>query len=175
MKNLHFLLRYSDKLSGADTIAEHSAVIAANGSVWMGKFGIGMNQNFVKTAKLQLERGESCYLYLMHGSKFTCKASIIDVTAGSTSKTEISSREPYLTPAYYRNKKCSIWFKLTSIEPINEAELKELWLYNNPSCHPSSSGMRGLVYLTHNSQPIDIPKKQQEQERPSIYTEKLFD
>lgn len=174
MKNLHFLLRYSDKLSGADTIAEHSAVIKANGSVWMGKFGIGMNQSFVKTAKLQLERGEQCYLYLMHGSKFTCRANIVDVIAGSTSNTEISSKEPNLTPAYYRKKKCSIWFKLSAIEPIDEKELKHLWLYNNPSSHPSSAGMRGLIYLTYNDQPVPPPKEKKE-EKPSIYTKGLFD
>ncbi|ELS3451120.1 hypothetical protein R5E07_003921 [Vibrio vulnificus] len=174
MKNLHFLLRYSDTLSGADTIAEHSAVIEASGSVWMGKFGVGMNQSFVKTAKLQLERGEQCFLYLMHGSKFTCKASIIDIIAGSTSKTEISSKEPSLTPAYYRKKKCSIWFKLSVIEPIDETELKHLWLYNNPSSHPSSAGMRGLIYLTYNDQPVQTVKEI-EDDKPSIYTDGLFD
>ncbi|ENI4301231.1 hypothetical protein ABXZ40_002138 [Vibrio cholerae] len=174
MKNLHFLLRYSDTLSGADTIAEHSAVIEASGSVWMGKFGVGMKQSFVKTAKLQLERDEQCFLYLMHGSKFTCKASIIDIIAGSTSKTEISSKEPKLTPAYYRKKKCSIWFKLSVIEPIDETELKHLWLYNNPSSHPSSAGMRGLIYLTYNDQPVQTVKEIKD-DKPSIYTDGLFD
>lgn len=172
MKNLHFLLRYSDKLSGADTIREHQSIIEQYDSVWMGKFGVGMGQRFVEITKKQLERGEHCYLYLMHGSKYTCRANIIDLVAAENSQGLMSTRQLSITPAYYRQKKCSIWFKLSTIEPINSDELKYLWLFNDPASHPSSRGMRGLIYLTYNDVPLKSTIKSL---RPSIYTGKLFD
>ena len=178
MKSLHFLLRYSDKLTGVDTIAEHLAIIEQRGSVWIGKFGVGMNQNFVTLAQEHIQKNEVCWLYLMHGSKFTAKANIIDVVTGGSSTSEILSKDPILTPAYYRNKKCSIWFKLSDISPIPDGEQKHLWLYNNPSSHPSSAGMRGLIYLTYNDQPLKTPNKDKSTNtriKPPIYTEGLFD
>ncbi|MGC3834839.1 hypothetical protein ACPSKX_11470 [Moritella viscosa] len=153
MKNLHFLLRYSDKLSGADTIGEHQFMIEQHGSVWMGKFGVGMSNRFVEIAKKQLERGEPCFLYLMHGAKYTCKANIIDLVAAKTSQGEMSSIQPSITPSYYRKKRCSIWFKLSVIEPMNSDDLQYLWLFNDPASHPCSGGMRGLIYLTYNDAP----------------------
>lgn len=174
MKNLHFLLRYSDRLVERDTIAEHQAVIAKSGHVWMGKFGVGVNQRFVDFAKQQINNGDPCSLYLMHGSEITSKANVVDLASASTSKGEISSREPKLTPEYYRTKKCSIWFKLSTIDKVECNEINHLWLFNNPASHPSSTGMRGLIYLTYNDQPEAIALEKVEF-RSSIYTDGLFD
>ncbi|WP_270688879.1 hypothetical protein [Aeromonas sp. D3] len=174
MKNLHFLLRYSDKLVERDTIAEHQAVIVQNGHVWMGKFGVGVHQRFVEIAKKQINNGYPCLLYLMHGSEITSKANIVDLVSASSSKGEISSREPKLTPEYYRTKRCSIWFKLSNIEKVEVDELNNLWLFNNPSSHPSSAGMRGLIYLTYDDQPKEVTLIKDEC-KSSIYTGGLFD
>ncbi|GKQ97313.1 hypothetical protein [Aeromonas hydrophila] len=175
MKNLHFLLRYSDRLVERDTIAEHKDVIAQNGHVWMGKFGVGVHQRFVDIAKKQINDGVPCSLYLMHGSEITSKANVVDLASASTSRGEISSREPKLTPEYYRAKKCSIWFKLSTIEKIECNEINHLWLFNNPPSHPSSAGMRGLIYLTYNDQPEAIVLEKEEEFKSSIYTDGLFD
>ncbi|EJG0966209.1 hypothetical protein WMQ40_00185 [Vibrio diabolicus] len=174
MKNIHFLLRYSDTLSGADTIAEHQAVLSEYSAVWMGKFGIGMANRFAELAKQQIADGNKCSLYLMHGSKYTFKANIIDVVTGSDSIDKILTKSPKLTPSYYRKKPCSIWFKLNDISPIDMTELKNIWLYNDPASHPSARGMRGLIYLTYNDAP-ELNKKPNNREVNPLYTEGLFD
>lgn len=174
LKNLHFLLRYSDSLSGADTIGEHQAVLTANGSVWMGKFGVGMGNRFVEIAKKQISSGEPCSLYLMHGCQYTFKANVIDIVIGNGSKDLIPSKEPKLTPSYYRKRACSIWFKLDSITKIDMDELDNLWLYNDPSSHPSMRGMRGLIYLTYNDSPTITSTKKLAHTSP-LYTAGLFD
>lgn len=173
MRNLHFLLRYSDKLTGADTIAEHKAILDEQSAVWMGKFGVGMGQRFVTIAKKQMEAGQPCNLYLMHGSQYTYKAEIVDIIAGLKSKELISTKEPKLTPKYYRKKPCSIWFKLTALSEIEKEELNNLWLFNDPSSRPSNNGMRGLIYLTYNDKPFFKPKK--EGNKGVLYTGGLFD
>jgi len=172
MKNLHFLLRYSDRLVGVDTIIEHQTIIDKNGYVWMGKFGVGVNKHFVTLAKQQLNNDQSCWLYLMQGSKITSKSNVVDLISANTSKGEILSCEPDLTPEYYRKKKCSVWFKLSSIEHADTSEIQNLWLFNNPSLHPSSAGMRGLIYLTYNDLPVS---SMPDSGKSSLYAGGLFD
>ncbi|WP_429182683.1 hypothetical protein [Aeromonas rivipollensis] len=83
MKNIHFLLRYSNRLAnGADTLAEHQAIIRQHGAVWLGKFGIGMGYRFAELAKKQIDNKTPCILYLMNGSKLSAKSNVIDLTAG---------------------------------------------------------------------------------------------
>lgn len=127
---------------------EHTAIINQHGAVWLGKFGLGMSKKFLNIAKQQLDNGNVCTLYLMRGSKFTHRANIIDLLCGNTSKSEIQTVEQHLTPTYYNKKKCAVWFKLSDIMPFSTEEKSTLWLYNTPGAHPSTVGMRGLIYLT---------------------------
>ncbi|MFQ2037643.1 hypothetical protein [Aeromonas caviae] len=174
VKRVHFLLRYSDKLAnGSDTLAEHRAIIESNGCVWLGKFGIGMSSRFAELAINQIRMKQPCFLYLMHGSKLTAKSNIIDIATAGTNRGEIPSREPNLTPFYYRGRKCSVWFKLDTMDDINNEEIKKLWLYNNPASHPSLVGMRGLIYLTPDNSKTELNVKGDL--KPSIYTEGFFD
>lgn len=175
MKNIHFLLRYSNRLAnGADTLAEHQAIIKQHGSVWLGKFGIGMGYRFAELAKKQIDNKTPCILYLMNGSKLSAKSNVIDLTAASSSRGELLTRDPNLTPLYYRDKKCSVWFKLNTMEEVSSQEVINLRLYNNPAFPPSAAGMRGLVYLTHIDKDIEANENTM-QLKSSIYTGGLFD
>lgn len=175
MKNINFLLRYSNRLAnGTDTLTEHRTIIKKYGCVWLGKFGIGMSYHFAELAKNQIDNKIPCFLYLMNGAKLSAKSNVIDLAAASSSRGELLTREPNLTPLYYRDKKCSVWFKLNTMEEISSQEAISLRLYNNPALPPSTAGMRGLIYLTHIDQSIEVNQKT-EQLKPSIYTEGLFD
>lgn len=169
------MLRYSDAITKVDTIKEHQELLYTKKTVWMGKFGVGISNKFFDIAKNQLKVGDGLFLYLMKGTQYTHKAKIIDIIKGKDSKTEISTKEKDHTPSYYRNKRCTIWFKLSSIDTINENELDNLWLYKDPASHPSNGGMRGLIYLTYREG--ELPSKIKCKSSPNniLYTGSLFD
>ena len=61
---LHFLVRYSDNLTGVDTVAEHRTVIATRGAAWFGKFGVGCSAVMIDKAKKQVVDGVPTFVYL---------------------------------------------------------------------------------------------------------------
>ncbi len=172
LRNIQFLLRYSDKITKVDTIAEHEKVLNSQGNVWMGKFGVGMSKRLFNIAEQQLKSGNDLYLYLMKGSNYTHKAKVTDILMGKDSRVEISSKNKAHTPSYYREQRCTIWFELSSIEAIDEGELEHLWLFNAPNSHPSKGGMRGLIYLTYR---VGIEIKKKPINDNPLYTSGLFD
>jgi hypothetical protein len=173
MTDLHFLLRYSDKLLNVDTINEHKTILHDRGAVWIGKFGIGISQKIKRLANLQIKENNDCFLYLIQGSKYTHKAIITKVISAPTHNSSIYTKEPLLTPKYYRKKKCSVWFKLTDIISIKDNEINECWLFNQPNIRPSTNSMRGLIYLTHTHSPL--PKTTTPVINNILYTGGLFD
>ena len=175
MQPLHFLLRYSDKISRVDTIAEHKSVLETQGSVWMGKFGIGMGKKFADIAKEQISKNLNSYLYLMNGSVYTHKALLSDVRIGYSSKTGVLTSDNKLTPKYYQKTPCTVWFKLKSIEEITKNDIENLWLYNCPGSQPSKAGMRGLIYITERCEENMPITKNKPKNQSSLYTGGLFD
>lgn len=175
MQPLHFLLRYSDKISKVDTIAEHKSVLETESSVWMGKFGVGMGKKFADLAKEQIAQDLKTYLYLMNGCVYTHKATISDVRIGYSSKTGVLTSDNKLTPKYYQNTPCTVWFKLTSIEEITQNDIDNLWLFNSPGAHPSKAGMRGLIYLTERCEENTPKVKKKPINQSLLYTGGLRD
>ena len=60
-REIHFLVRYSDKLKGVDTIAEHRAVATVRGAVWFGKFGVGSAAMMINKAKNYISNIENYF------------------------------------------------------------------------------------------------------------------
>lgn len=140
--DLHFLLRYSDRLRGVDTFGEHMEILKRAGTVWLGKFGMGASQAVVDAAKLQISRGRTTYLYLAAESEFAYRAPIADLIGGGMWK-RYAAPDRSLVPKYYRDDKCTLWFKLTSIK----AHKPSLVLYNDRFSRPKLKGSRSLVYV----------------------------
>lgn len=144
---LHFLLRYSNELYGHDTIREHQTLLDAKGSVWMGKFGLGVANHFVEKANGQIERSRPTYLYLNCQSKTRLRATLVRVVGGGVSHRSLCP-EVEACPTYYSQKPCSIWFKVKEIVDCTATEIAALRLYNDPYSAPAFTSMRGLVYVT---------------------------
>lgn len=167
---MHFMLRYSDKITGVDTLGEHQKVLNKKGAVWLGKFGVGAAKHIVNIAMKKINNNEECYLYLVNGSVFTYKARVLDIFLDETG---IGSNAPdkSMVPSYYQNRKCTIWFKICDMSKFDDDEFKSLWLFNDPGMHPKTNGMRGLIYLTKLEKKIVEIKK----EYNYLYDAPLFD
>jgi len=150
-KPLHFLLRYSDKITRVDTIAEHQHIEKQYGEVWMGKFGVGIAKKIAKRALNNIKLNQSCKIFLMNGCTYTHIANVIDIYVDLEHGLVSKPADLNLIPEYYRKKSCTVWFKLSSIKPFHNDYLTDIRLYNDPGSQPSKSGMRGLIYLTDTS------------------------
>jgi hypothetical protein len=146
-RDLHFVLRYSDKLHGQDTIGEHVKVLKKRGYVWLGKFGLGIASNIVEKVNKQVAEGRLAYVYLSSNTKVRYRATILDVRGGGQ-YLRLPPPEQSATPSYYLKTPCSIWFKLGEIAECSCDELAMLRLYNSPGLAPAFTSMRGLVYVT---------------------------
>lgn len=170
LRPLHFMLRYSDKITKVDTLSEHKKILAENGAVWFGKFGAGASMKIINTAKAAIGHEEDCILYLIKGRKYTVKAKIVDICGSSLNDSGVFCPDANLVPSYYRKKKCSLWFKITEMKSIGDDDIRSLRLYNSPSLPPNLNGMRGLIYVTNDKIPAISPKKTND-----IYDIPLFD
>lgn len=170
IKPLHFMLRYSDKITKVDTLFEHKKIIEEHGAVWFGKFGAGASMKIISAAKDAIDSKKDCILYLIKGRKYTVKAKIVDIFGSSLIDAGVFCPDVNLVPSYYRKNKCSLWFKITEMESLCDDEVRSLRLYNSPSLPPNLNGMRGLIYVTDDVIPAISPKK-----ISNIYDISLFD
>ncbi len=196
-KQLHFMLRYSDKITSVDTIAEHIKILNQHDSVWMGKFGVGCSQQIIELANNQINNGHVVRIYLVNGCKFTHSADVIEMigVGGDGGRSPDVSR----VPEYYRNTKCKVWFHIKNIEKPIKSEIQSLRLFKSPMSFPQMSGMRGLIYLTDDAfekeyknsskaknlpsqldmteqlSPSELAEIEKERERAKLLTCSLFD
>lgn len=162
---IHFLLRYSDNLRQVDTIGEHRRVISERGYVWLGKFGVGAAADKLERARRQIEAQQPTFVFLASQSRIRYRATLLDVAGGGATRTT-GAPEPDHVPKYYSNARCSVWFKLKTIETVEEREKQGLVLFNSPAFPPEEGGMRGLVYLTMRSANSEEIGRKYERRRP---------
>lgn len=177
-KPLHFLLRYSDKITQVDTIAEHQHIENIYKEVWMGKFGLGIAKHIAEKALNNIKLNQICKIFLMNGCTYTHIANVDDILIDYEHGLETRPSDLKLIPEYYRKKSCSVWFKLSSIKPFNDKDLVNIRLYNDPGSRPSNSGMRGLIYLTDTTfehHPKKVKKNRLSDEHRSLLVGGLFD
>ena len=177
-KPLHFLLRYSDKITQVDTIAEHRKIDILHNEVWLGKFGVGIAINIADKALDNIKSNQKCKMFLMNGYTYTHVATVIDILIDNENGLKIRPKDLKLIPKYYRKKTCNVWFKLSSIKPFDDNDLIGIRLFNDPGSRPSNSGMRGLIYLTDTSfehRPKKTPKNKLSEKHRSLLSGGLFD
>lgn len=196
-KPLHFMLRYSDKITRVDTIKEHLNVVKTRHTAWMGKFGVGCSSKVIDIANDQIKSGIPLYIYLVNGCNFTFRADVIAVVGFSGEGGRCP--DPSLVPAYYKNNKCKVWFHVKNFEKPEQNEIRALRLYKSPLSAPQMSGMRGLIYLTDDTfeinfknsnkpknsnnllvssctpTPEELEEIERENERVKLFTCSLFD
>lgn len=152
-KDLHLILRFNDKKLGADTIAEHEAIVEQSGYVWWGKFGLGMSDKIADMLRERIDGGRNPIVYLASvttrgGTKIVRAAKLRGIVRSNQRGAGILSPEKDNTPPYYRDKRCGIWLKLTDIESSSNDALSSLVHYNDPSRRPTLAGMQSLIYVT---------------------------
>lgn len=148
-KNLHILLRYSDRLYKTNAFKEHKALEESFGYVWWGKFGLGVSNVIVNKVKEQIKNGNTTYLFLTHSTYLKYQAEIIEIVGGGE-LFEGTPKDIAAIPEYYRMEKCSVWFKIRNLKQIDKDSLESLKLYNEPTERPKLGGMRPLMYVTIN-------------------------
>jgi len=163
---VHFLLRYSDSLRKVDTYHEHKLIEQKLGSVWWGKFGIGISERLVKQIKKQIKSGKPTYVYLATHRKIEYRARLLDILGGGL-RGAYKPKERNLVPSYYRGEQCSLWFRLGDITPATEQDRSNLVLYNAPYMRPQLTGMRGLIYVRKGK---SSPKREDDDSSWSIDT-----
>lgn len=150
VRNLHFLLRYSDRLRQVDTLKAHQELAERYGAVWWGKFGLGVSADLIEHASRQLREQVPTFVYLLAGKKIRHRARLLEIFGGGV-RVQLRPKDVNLIPAYYRNEVCSVWFRLNDFRALAEGESRHLMLFNEPYARPKLTGMRGLVYVTHPS------------------------
>jgi len=141
---LHFLLKFSEKKKGIDTMAEHLQALKKHGAVWWGKFGRPPNITRIETARDQIRKGTPTHVYLVNRGRLVARASV-EETAATEDKVGLVPADSSLVPAYYRDRPCPLWFKFSVIDEMNE--LPDLFLWSNPEKPASLKGQTTLVYL----------------------------
>jgi len=144
---LHFILRYSDSLRGANTYEEHLRISIKAGAVWWGKFGVGVSRAWINKATKQVAAGVPTLVFLSEHGNIGYRSQLLDIRGGGVSAA-LSAPDPGLVPKYYRNEHCAVWFKLTNLRPISADILQQIRLYQEPYRRPEKRGMRGLIYVT---------------------------
>lgn len=142
---VHFLLRYSDGLFGADTIGEHDKMAKQHGYCWFGKFGLGISGKIVEYAQRQLSEGIDTFVYLGTGARVTHVASVIGLLGGGD---QVRAPESTKVPEYYRTAWCKAWFKLTRFAVAPEGVTRDLVMFFDRSAKPPLATSRGLMYVT---------------------------
>ncbi|WP_429046518.1 hypothetical protein [Aeromonas veronii] len=140
--DVHFLLRYSDKITQVDTLQEHMNILDNAGRVIFGKFGIGISRKMVDMANSQIEKGVCTRLYLYRGKD------CVGVFKLQSVRDKLKKNDGKYVPLYYRGSLCSAWFYIESAISFDDGALSELRLFNNPMLKPQLSGMRSLIYVT---------------------------
>ena len=144
---LHFLLRFSDRLFGVDTYAEHKAVEARFGQVWWGKIGLGISRDVLRKAQEQISRGMPTYVYLATERRIRYRGRLLELLGGGI-RSVVKPKDTSRIPKYYRRERCSVWFRLNGLRSIVAKELRHLVLYHDPHSIPQLGGMRGLIYVS---------------------------
>ncbi|MDM5070065.1 hypothetical protein OB952_22310 [Aeromonas salmonicida] len=157
--NLHFLLRYSDKITQVDTLQEHMEILKGTGKVIFGKFGIGVSNRVIDIATSQIENGICTLLHLYRGKNCVGVFKLFAI------KRKLRKNDERYVPYYYKDGLCSVWFYISDALDFDNYSLGKLRLYNNPTLKPQLSGMRSLIYVTIESDNGGV-------ERSEIATEK---
>lgn len=163
---LHFVLRYSDLLRDVDTYATHKVIETHYGSVWWGKFGLGVSPTIVTKAKAQLKAAIPTYVYLATKRSIIYRGRLLEILGGGV-RTPYRPKQLSLIPAYYRRESCTVWFRLTNLRTVSPDEKGRLVLYNSRSFAPELNGMRGLIYVTHGK-----PSRRPSRRSPDQHSEK---
>jgi hypothetical protein len=148
---LHFLMRYSDNLRKVDTLQEHRSIADRTGSVWWGKFGVGIARSKVDKALHQIESELPTFLFLATNRRIQVVAEIVDVLGGG-SRSTYQPKAKNKIPAYYRNEKCSLWFEIRNIRIAGAEERSDLVLFNDPLFRPNLRSANSLIYLAKKSE-----------------------
>lgn len=128
-EDLHILLRYSQSLEGLDdTISEHQAVLSDLGEVYFGKIGRAFGQRTLALIGTQISAGHPTFLFLAARTgrrDFVLhKATLRDMSL------ELPSGDGALVPYYYTRAgitgRVGTWFRISSLDRINQATLKAL-------------------------------------------------
>ena len=85
-RELHIIVRYSDKFGDAAVL--HNSVATASGSVWFGKMGTSVSENWLNIFRDQLSRNCPTWFYIVRkdgnrhklykGRLIACKKSLDD-------------------------------------------------------------------------------------------------
>lgn len=148
---IHFLMRYSDNLRRVDTFREHCELAEKYGSVWWGKFGVGIAQDKVDQALGQIESGIPTFLYLTTNRRTHAVAEIVNVLGGG-SRTRYQPEPRNRIPTYYRKERCSVWFELRDFREPSLEELSDLFLFNDPIFKPNLRSAKSLIYIARKSE-----------------------
>lgn len=108
---------------------------------------MGVSRAFVARGMSQISAGRATYLYLHTNKRVTHRARVIALEGcGADARLLTPDREA--TPAYYRERSCSVWFKIVELQPCEVKWIQDLRLYDDPSLKPTFRSMRGLFYVT---------------------------
>lgn len=144
---IHLLVRFGDPYPNLETMQEHVELYEKFGYVWWGKFGIGSSKEMVSRLKEQMDKGVDTYVFLLKGNSITAKAKLTGIVGGGIN-TFYAAPKRMMVPEYYRNKRCSLWFKFGGFQTKNIGSIRDLRLLNDPSAKPSLRASRGLMYVT---------------------------
>ena len=141
---LHFVFRYKPLYEGRDTYQEHLRVEQVHGEVWWGNFGVGSAKDIVDTAHEQLRTGIPTFVFLQSRTRILHRGDLIAICGGGQHAVR-KAPEPDLVPPYYRNRRCSLWFKLRT-RPIEQPIRRQLYQYRSPAL-PFAAAMRAVSYV----------------------------
>lgn len=131
-----FILRFRDlSTSPGQTIEKHSEIVRRTGCVywgWWAKSGEAVPVATFALLYRRLKRGElfKCYLF---DSGVIEGESLYEVQCGDIDwhkdLSPAPSPQPDATPAYYSDRACQAWFKLTSVPERIDSSLLRGWSY----------------------------------------------
>lgn len=131
----NLILRFRDLVTEEHgTIERHQSVITQCGYVWWGWWKKGNETTPFVEFSVWKSKAESdpIDLFLVDsGQNLVYKAKCTGLQLRENDK--LSSPERDATPKYYQDKQCYAWFKFTSIDLCDEAELKKYSYVHSPS------------------------------------------
>jgi predicted MPP superfamily phosphohydrolase len=117
------VLRFSDY--EADTVTEHSAVLSAKSRVWWGwwkKRHEDFRESALSQEKEAIAAGRQMRIGLVDRASRRCFVAICLDLRYFPGGEPISSPDADLTPAYYRDRQCPVWFLLSGIISVSMSD-----------------------------------------------------
>jgi len=143
----HLVVRFSDSLTGADTIGRHQEVIQKKKAVWLAKQGQPLGHAKIRILNDQIEAGVPTFVFLVSRqfARYEWHRGTLLRVAG-----DVPPHERCLIPRYYVNcpglKSARLWLKMSCLTPAPDAELNSLHVASSGSdiytaLHASIAGM----------------------------------